>query len=379
MSGVCSTTNFKVYLPFLNLMVALWDELNKSGKVGKKDEDKIYKEVNEIFKVEKKTNEDLPFDFNSTLFSVKLLWKDSQSALSRMQWGIQNYTTQHEYIEISGKNGCIYTLGLFVDKNGKPEIVMNDYTFTICTLKNEACAEAILKDKIYEKVDEETGKVLHQIKNKKDCNVLCKNMVNMRDDDRNKYTPISHTRQKNLLGTMMEGVLNIDHIKILQYLIFNSNVINVYDIPSLKISLDQASYSASASIKFKSETMKKALSWVGLGKACSKEKEFNCRTFAEDFYTDSTKMLSTLKSILRKPDLHPGLINYVDTLLPFPATPTRKPTPSASQKRKSKSLTPAARKSKSLTASQKRKSKSLTPAARKSKSLTPRRSKSLGR
>jgi hypothetical protein len=458
-SGVCSATNLQLYLPYLNLMVALWDEINKSGKVGKKDEDKIYKEVNQIFKDNAKTDEDFPFDLKSTLFSVKLLWLDSQYELSRplamLRWAYQNYTTQHELIEITGKNGCIYTMGLYVDLvNKKPEIIMNDHSFNICTLKNKECANGILKNGIYEKINKDTKKVIYQIKDKQHCNVLCKSMVNMREDDKNKYTPISHTRQKHL-GSYMEGVLNIDHIKILQYLIYNTTAVfqllltgfesdhtdeevdteiikkyglksteysvstgfimlifktkedineanlklnslqvpvlsakklvaNYYGIPILKTSLDQANYSAIGHLKFKNEHIKKALSWMGLGKVCSKENEFNCRTFAEDFYTDSAKMLSTLQSILPEPVLHPGLTDYVDTLLPFSTTPERKPSPSASAKRKSKSLTPSARKSNSLTpssASAKRKSKSLTPASakRKSKSLTPRRSKSLSR
>jgi len=360
-------------------------------------------------------------------------------------------------------------------------LIINDHSFNRCTQKNKACAESILHKGVYEKIDKKTQKITYSIKDKQNCNILCKNMVNMRDDDRNKYTPISHTRQKHF-GSYMEGVLNIDHLKILEYILYNSTPIlqlkltgfesnhpriidkdgktthdevyteiidkyglkpimwyevygaplgetilifqsiddinyalkllngiqvpvlsakklkaELHDIPYLKTPLDKASYSSFASIKLRAEIITKPLSRVGFGLFCSKENEFNCRTFAEDFYNDSTKMLSTLSSILPQPIIHPGLLDYVADLLPFQSTPARNPTPEkvlplestparnpTPEKRESKSLTPARKsKSKSLTPARKSRSKSLTPARKsRSKSLTPARkskSKSLNR
>ncbi len=367
MSDICSIKNLKLFLPFIDLMIALWDEINKSGKVSKKDEDKIYNEANRFFKDHWKTDEDLPFDFNSTLYSIKLLWLDPQGALSRLQWATQNYTTQHEFIEISGKNGCIYTIGLYVDLiTNKPYITMNDFSFTSCTIKNKNCAEDILKKGHHEYVETKTitnektktkkDIITYQVnvKDKKDCNILCKNMVNMRDDDRNKYTPISHIRQE-LFGSMMEGILNIDHIKILQYLIHNSNELNYRGVPTLKVSMDQADYSQAASFKLKNDIAKKILGWLRLGAVCSKETEYNCRTFAEDFYSNSSKLFLTLKSLLPEPKIEPKMLEYVDVLLPFTPTPKRVSPKRESPKRKSKSLTPKASQK-----SSKRKSKSVS-------------------
>jgi hypothetical protein len=69
-------------------------------------------------------------------------------------------------------------------------------------------------------------------------------------------------------------------------------------------------------MKFKSETITKALSWLGLCKAfAQKQLSFIAEHLEKIFIW--TKMLSTMKSILPKPVMEPKTLEYFDDILPF--------------------------------------------------------------
>ena len=321
MTDVCSVKDFKInILPYLDKMVEWYDIIvsKRGGEATITDLNNIYDEINTNFKKELCTTEDFPFDLRSTSFEVKVIVPREESRTAgRIKWAIENYAVAHEFIEILGKNGCFYTIGLSVDETGKPLLMMNDFAYTLCGLRYKACAETIQSGTKYLIPISDAMKSLGVkqtiVNNIQECNLVCHNMEGVRGDPKNKYKPKVHGRIQNPLSKTIEGgFLNMHHIKILRDVISHSTEDLKYrsfePTPTLTAVLHSAEYDLFGALKFRNGAVSSIMKYVVPSKVngtlCLKDNSMNCRTFAEDFYLNAEQLYTNLQLIFLTDPTH---------------------------------------------------------------------------
>lgn len=324
---MCSVEQFKTgVLPILDVMIYAYDLIEETSKTGNflRELNTINDEINDFWK-SKGLGDAFPFSYRDTQYSIKAMsteratsteqktddvddkgsWGDffkkttaraaqhvKEGINKGWEWAEVNFALGHEYVEILGKDGCFYTVGLYTEKDDKAYISINDFGFTNCKRKNKECYERIngLDGQPGGPYTVPSGKFT--VYTADNCNILCKNMTGMRLDDKNKYVPIISTKI-NSFGRRMESELNINHLKLLRNIIANSELLDIkkIDVKALKLAL-KASYDKMSSIKFRDPTAKKVLGYLGsFGQQMCTEKDDseNCRTFADNFYYSIAK------------------------------------------------------------------------------------------
>jgi hypothetical protein len=313
-------------------MIFGYEEVIKSAKPGQnkfKEINAIIDEINSVFNTHHGDN--FPFcvrggaqkpgtEFNVIALQTKSVFSESgftgkiaAAALAK----VATHTYAHQFIEIKGNNGCIYTIGLgtagIKDAAGNDlaGIAINDFAFNLCKKKNKICFDAINANGRYEY----EGHVINDIPG---CNQMCGQMIGMRQDGRNNYTPIG-TVKKTLSTAFSTTYLDIDHLKFIKTLIENSNLVSNIDpfdgtdTPLLVILPKGLGYDMLNSMQFKQAAAVWTLRTVGakLGKdtdvLCAKDGTTNCRVFSESFRDDITGLLEDFKKYL------PSLPNRYET------------------------------------------------------------------
>lgn len=343
---MCSIEHFKNgVLPILDVMIYAYDLIEETSKTGNflRELNTINDEINEFWK-SKGLGDAFPFNYRDTQYAIKAMltqratsteqktddadandsWGDffkkkatkaaqhvKEGVTKGKDWAEVNFAYGHEFVEILGKDGCFYTMGLYTEGDGMSYILINDFGFTNCRTKNKECYERIhgLDGQPPGPYTVPSGNFT--VYTDDNCNILCRNMTGMRMDDKNKYVPII-TSKINSLGRRMESELNINHLKLLRNIIANAEfkpLKNKIDPVALRLPLKVA-YDKMSAVKFRDPTAKKVLGYLGAfgQQMCTaKDDSENCRTFADNFYysiakynTDFNKYINHVPSIFEE-------------------------------------------------------------------------------
>ena len=294
----------ELFFRCFDAMIFGYEEVKKSAKPGQnkfKQINKIMKEIDEVFMKEKGMK--FPFDLRTTRFQVIALqhtsdFRDEKGILGKVAHAAKNvgekHAASHEYIEIQGKNDCIYTIGLgVIEGNPNSVILINDFAFTACKNKNKACFEEITTNGSYT-YDNKHGKV-RTINSLQDCNQLCGLMQNMRQSGPNQFTPIG-TRNSTYREDAAGIILDIERLKFIRNLFFKASL-QYEDGEALLVIPTNVEYDKYHSIKIKSPLVTGVLGklpkWVGADKVCAKNDSSNCRSFAENFRDNISILMSS--------------------------------------------------------------------------------------
>jgi hypothetical protein len=222
------------------------------------------------------------------------------------------YAMSHQYIEIQGKNGCIYTIGLgYIPGSPKSVIFINDFAFTNCTKKNKKCFEDIIGNNryhVYNKTNRDgTITESHTITDLQGCNQLCGQMTGMRQDGLNNYTPIG-TRRWNIVDRSEDSagrILEVNHLKFIRNLIATSNLRKdkVDDdrvkTPTLLVQT-ALTYDKTHHAKLKNPMLQTVAGYFGKADVvCAQDDMTNCRSFSENFRDDISQLVNTFQTTLQ--------------------------------------------------------------------------------
>jgi hypothetical protein len=280
------------------------------------------KEINRIYNIETGTN--FPFGLDKNIFDVVALqwksnFKDPKASIfstvkARAIEAAAKHAAGHEYVEIVGNNGCIYTIGLSVDivvdalsKQTKnvSQLMMNDFAFNRCKQKSKHCYKDIVENKrnhIYQSIDSRTGAVkeTHTITDLDGCNQLCGNMTGIHDSDPNKYNP-KGTKQPKYSDlwtrSSIPTYLTIEHLKFIREFVVNAELFTTNDPIDGEetkglVAQISVNYNATESLAFKNPMAKAVFANVPHGELlCSQEDSANCRTFVNMFRDNISELM----------------------------------------------------------------------------------------